>query len=93
MKIICTNRNEKDFQSMIFDTNLSWEELKYFTIKRIAFDGHIINKTMYGIGSTYPDASIQQVLVDDDRHFSIKYKQFNNEPIKDYWAIQEFYRV
>lgn len=47
MKIICANRNEKDFQSMIFDTNLSWEELKYFIIKRIAFDGHIINKTMY----------------------------------------------
>lgn len=69
MKVIATNRNKKDFQSMTFETDLSWEDLKQKVESRIDIGKHIKNGTMVGIGETYPRADSQQVLIDDDIHF------------------------
>ena len=41
MKIIANNRNEKDFQSTIFETDLTWEELKEAFINRVDISKHI----------------------------------------------------
>ena len=46
MKIIANNRNEKDFQSMIFETDLTWKELKEAFINKADISKHIFKGTM-----------------------------------------------
>lgn len=93
MRVIATNRNEKDFQSVIFDTDLTWDELINNTINKTKFYEHVKNSTMNGIGVYYPRALEQEVLINDSRHFSIKYTDFKNEPLKNYWVINELFKV
>ena len=94
MKIIANNRNEKDFQSMIFETDLTWKELKEAFINKTDISKHIFKGTMYGIGSIYPKFGNRvQVLIDDDIHFSIKYGNFTNKSFPDYYTTVELYKI
>ena len=94
MKIIANNRNEKDFQSMIFETDLTWKELKEAFINRVDISKHIFTGSMCGIGSSYPKFGNRvQVLIDDDMHFSIKYGNFTNKSFPDYYTITELYKI
>ena len=94
MKIIANNRNEKDFQSVIFETDLTWEELKEAFLNKTDISKHIFKGTMCGIGSSYPKFSNKvQVLIDDDIHFSIKYSDFINNSFPNYYTITELYKI
>ena len=94
MKIIANNRNEKDFQSVIFETDLTWEELKEAFINKVDIGKHIFKCSMCGIGSSYPKFGNKvQVLIDDNIHFSIKYGNFINKSFPNYYIITELYRI
>ena len=94
IKVIANNRNKKDFQSMTFETDLSWNELKEAFINKADISKHIFKGNMCGRGSSYPKfCNRVQVLIDDDIHFSIKYDNFTNKSFPDYYTTIELYKI
>lgn len=73
--IIQTNINNKDFQSMIYETDISWEDFK----KRVTTD----TKTIF-VGSKCGDAAFGKHIktnIDDDFHLEVVRRIRNDDEL------------